>query len=683
MTHLVTVSVESLFEGYWKPGWIAAGAVGFYHLARTIATQCRRKIEAPPVPPHAAERWANAQAFQVRIPVLLSSMTREELAAYNENQVVKFSLEGGCRIGISINAVGMSPFQIRCTLKLFHEKYSQATRIELIGYSGDGADLAPQIIRFESLSNLAFRDCATLGEKAVEEILACNRAIDRINQTIRIKQLHVSGCSSLSAAFCMKMAEQYALLMTFPNGRSNEAELRQKFNQYVKETLLGCLDDLIHAAEGTPGHIPLVTLKDKLVRRRPKEEVRAALETVFGHLNPAPADLKNRLQRARGELPKHAALFDLPFPLILRYIIAEDAMLEELLEALQNDFLAHLDVSDSTLTGQFLRKLKGTAVSTLVACRLRKFSNDALDHLSGLPELVRLDLSGCPLQDIGLLRGIKRLVKIQTLKLNHCTTMTEVGMRKAIPPLIAKSLVYLSLEGIPNIKREFIAFLIMRGGEDPSRPFFITSTVDQKRRLDIAKSLSIDDALVEALREVGSEPVQILGFWANTELKVGDINRLHGLPVLRVEQLDLTDVKIEDEAMRMLGHHWPLKKILFTDVEVIIEGDKISVVAKQFSLRVKAFLDGLNRGAHLRLEIRSFGGRPEDRREQLLRLADLSEAKRYETLELVNTNLVNDDLVDMLLAPTPVAKRLMEACRSIKFVGGSIQPDLLKALPVA
>ena len=105
---------------------LAVGAVGLFDTAQRIRSLFQSRI--PRLDSAERKLGHTISSFSLRLPVNLLSMTKNELATYNANEDVKYSVEGGGRIGVSIDAKKLGVFQIQCTLRYLHEKHPQTSR---------------------------------------------------------------------------------------------------------------------------------------------------------------------------------------------------------------------------------------------------------------------------------------------------------------------------------------------------------------------------------------------------------------------------------------------------------------------------------------------------------------------------------------------------------------------------
>jgi hypothetical protein len=99
---------------------------------------------------------------------------------------------------------------------------------------------------------------------------------------------------------------------------------------------------------------------------------------------------------------------------------------------------------------QLTQEIKGcNMVTSLDLAENRKVTDDGLECIKALPQLVYLNLSSCDITN----RGLPSLLELQQLKvlnLSYCHRLTDIGLRtlKGLPQLV-----FLDLQGVLKITK--------------------------------------------------------------------------------------------------------------------------------------------------------------------------------------------------------------------------------------
>jgi len=106
-------------------------------------------------------------------------------------------------------------------------------------------------------------------------------------------------------------------------------------------------------------------------------------------------------------------------------------------------------ISDDELC-ELTQELKGcNTVTSLDLAENRKVTDDGLECLKNLSQLVYLNLSSCDITNTGL-PYLLELQQLKVLNLSYCHRLTDIGLRtlKGLPHLI-----YLDLQGVLHITK--------------------------------------------------------------------------------------------------------------------------------------------------------------------------------------------------------------------------------------
>lgn len=677
---MVPVNQRSDHTILWISTALLGGAV-LYILARSILSK---------IPRQGGTMEHSVRKIETRMPRAWDTMTNEQLTLYNRDKPVQFLRKGGGRLILQIDAASMQLPDILCTLRGVRERYPQVSSIKISHYSGDGSELVGAIASYECLSRLSFRACTNLTPGTITAILEKNRTRDRLDQTIRIKQLHLRGSTSLPMSFCRGIAQKYRLVMTFPDHKSNYDEMLEKFYSDLRRESTAFLLEIISERKRTaPVPAVLERFETLLGQRVEKQTFLNAFREVQDLLDPTTmgqAELWTLEESMKKKAEKivdreDIAVIDNPFSLNLRRVIVTDAMLSMFVARLQrlNAYLTELDVSESLLTGEVLRKLKGLPIQKIVARSMKKLSPGAMNHLSELTDLRVLDASGSPVTDNNVYQGIRESAKLSVLKLRHCTISAE-ALLSVIPIMISRALECLSLDHVPSVTQEMIDRFVHRGEEDPSKPFIVTSTVGGKRRMDISKVLpvdvrpAIDERLFSAMKQVEEkdDPIQVLRFGEGSRLEVRDLEKLDSLGFVKPVEFFFRKIDMSDDSITWIATNWPIKLAHFTAGKVEVDQPKVAITGTEISKKISSLLEGLSGITELRFSIQSFGSNEEARKQALTWLAGYCERKQIRTLTIVGSNLQKSDFQDAISNPKEPFRRLLAVCTKIRFERGHI-----------
>jgi hypothetical protein len=615
--------------------------------------------------------------------------------------LLKVSVIGGNRIKVDIEGVPIK--YIPLILRIINATYPQVMNIGFVNYDNLDETITPILRRMVGLRRLSFNSCL-LSETLVKQLI----------QAIKPTRIDLKGCDGIDADILED--ENPNMVITRPTGSSNKSKLLKPLhdgiNELSKQQLIYVLqsqrEKMIENMRGqvTTNESECIsdinTLLKTLNEEKPVEEralvdradtIRTLISKLSPILNPVKREItyeKNRLAEFLQSI-RHNAAFDSSFNLNLRGVLIDDSMCSEVLSflSLQSN-LRGLNLSHTYITGSCLLHLAGMSLCTLELRCCENLNNEHLWCLQSLPELMSLDLSSNKLTDYSLDNGISKLKRLKRLFLNNCrvgdTRVRDEIVTTAIFPLMG-SLELLTLDGFEDVDASKMSHNLMAISQrNPKTPFIVTYNHVGFRRADISTcedrgKIFAHLSSVLYQQDKDTTPISVLCFAPKSNINGGDFIEGKGFlssPIFDLTKLDLCNVKIEDDIVMKKIVKWKLCNLrLPGNVIITIKNmkagpnptaDKITVsTSNGITKETWQFLKAFHSIEEVSFaNIRTLNTTCEDERENdFLCIARLSNSVKIHTIDLKNTNVSSDDL--QLLEGKP-KKHVLELMRKVDYI---------------
>jgi hypothetical protein len=571
---------------------------------------------------------SSTRLFHTRIdfpmPPNIEQISAKELGRITRDFPVKYSLYGGTKLRISINANEIEPDQLIKIIYNLSIAYPQTSRIAIKNSTLDGSEIISAISRFKNLRSLIFSHCDNLLERNVFQIL---------EKASRIYSLGFPNCDMITREFCARLAQNH--LVTNNEGSSNKDIFLEAFSKdlfeirnheleiLVDRRIEALREDVVQGrnadeASSVLGDLTrLKALLDSLDKtggsfKGKKAQINELIQDLKEHLNPQEkTEEEKKVTRASlsGFLAEftekpYYAVFENPFVLKFPdFFIGDDATVT-LLRAMRTAkaSLTELVMDGTPTTGVWLRSCYGLPIEKLSIRDLKHAHEPNFAFLSRLSGYLKeLDISQNPLGMSAFLGGIRKLNKLKSLKMDRCTEIDFYGAESVKTSFeqaliaINGNLDFLSAEEI-KFPKGFRNKLLINIGQARLFPLVMTSTHLKPgdrpgehvgyRRLDISQCPHItpytEDIFEKYVRDEKKPPVAYLRFTQGSKLSPIDLiggelltrERVKGLlsyeDIFQIQYLNLKHTTILDDAAKHLSL-WPLKELSLDGVKILID----------------------------------------------------------------------------------------------------------------